>query len=174
MGRKKLNFNPKDFSKSNAQEAGFKTKALAIKILKNTPKKNYLNFGSVNELTDYIKNQKIRLENIGIDVDSFYKQKPGTKKKYRQAFDRIEALLKQHDENKPKKFHVTAEIKRKITYTKPKKQYVYDHDSLLDSRVIEANSEKEAKEIIAAEIQEAFAQDEYSGAAAYNIDAIQD
>ena len=75
MGRKKLNFSTKDFKKSNAQEAGFKTKALAIKFLKSTPKKTFSNFTSVNELTDYIKNQKNKLKDLGIDVDFAYKQK---------------------------------------------------------------------------------------------------
>lgn len=75
MGRKKLNFSTKDFKKSNAQEAGFKTKALAIKFLKSTPKKTFSNFTSVNELTDYIKNQKNKLSDLGIDVDFAYKQK---------------------------------------------------------------------------------------------------
>ena len=46
------------------------------------------------------------------------------------------------------------------------------NDSLLDSRVIEAKSEKEAKKIMIAEIEEAFAADKYSGAATYNVDSI--
>jgi hypothetical protein len=92
MGRKKLNFNPKDFKKSNAQEAGFKSKALAIKFLKNTPKKNYSNFGSVNELTDYIKNQKIKLANIGIDTDFLYKQKPRKTKAEKEKIKQFEEL----------------------------------------------------------------------------------
>ena len=41
MGPKKLNFNPKDFTKFNAQEAGFQTKALALKFLKSSPKSNF-------------------------------------------------------------------------------------------------------------------------------------
>jgi hypothetical protein len=45
-------------------------------------------------------------------------------------------------------------------------------DSLLDSRIIEAKSEKDAKDIMIAEIEEAFTRDEYSGAAAYKIDSI--
>ena len=122
MGPKKLNFNPKDFTKFNAQEAGFQTKALALKFLKSSPKSNFSKFASIDELTNYLKNRKNKLENIGIDVDYVYKQKPRTKKKYRQAFDRIEALLKQHDEkSKVKKFHITAEIQGKITYSRPKK-----------------------------------------------------
>ncbi len=44
-------------------------------------------------------------------------------------------------------------------------------DSLLDSRVIEAASEKDARDIMRAEIEEAFDEDEYSGAATYNVDA---
>ena len=54
-------------------------------------------------------------------------------KKIAQA---LEAKLKQYDEkNKVKKFHLTAEIQRKITYTKTntktktQKQYEYAHDS---------------------------------------------
>ena len=90
--------------------------------MRSSPKKNYSNFRSVNELTDYIKDQKNKLANIGIDADFWYKQKPRTKKKYRQAFETIKALFKQHDDkSKVKKFHITAEINRKITYTKPKK-----------------------------------------------------
>ena len=82
-----------------------------------------------------------------------------------------------------KKYHITAEINRGITFTKKNgKVYKYDSqyqhgklttkDSLLDSRVIEAKSEQEAKDIMIAEIEEAFAMDEYSGAAKYNVDSI--
>ena len=90
----------------------------------------------------------------------------------------IETKLNKFDERKLMKFHITAEIKRAITFTlKNGKVYKYaseyqhgklkTNDSLLDSRVIEAKSEKEAKEIMIAEIEEAFAEDEYSGAATY-------
>jgi 5-methylcytosine-specific restriction enzyme A len=173
MGRKKLNFSRKDFTKSNAQEAGFKTKTLAIKFWKTTPKNDLSNFDSVDELTNYIKTQKNKLENIGIDVNSVYKQKPRNTKNKNKKLEALETKLKQYDEkNKVKKFHITAEIQRKITYTKPKKQYEYALDSILDSRVIEASSEKEAKEIMAAEIQAAFEYDEYSGCAAINLDNV--
>ena len=181
MGRKKLNFSRKDFKKSNALESGFKTKALALKFWKTTPKNKLSNFNSVDELTDYIKTQKDKLENIGIDVNS--KRKPRLTKdkmKNKKIAQALEAKLKQYDEkNKVKKFHLTAEIQRKITYTKTntktktQKQYEYAHDSLLDSRVIEATSEAEARKIMAAEIEQAFEQDEYSGAAKYSIDAIE-
>ena len=74
--------------------------------------------------------------------------------------------------------HITAELNRGITFTKKNgKIYKYNtngiqtKDSLLDSRVIEVKSEKEAKDIMIAEIEEAFAMDEYSGAAKYNIDS---
>ena len=66
-----------------------------------------------------------------------------------------------------KRNHITAEIKRSITFTKKNgKVYKYDSnyrhakfntkDSWLDSRVIEARSKKEAQEIMVEEIQEAF------------------
>ena len=58
MGRKKLNFSRKDFKKSNALESGFKTKALALKFWKTTPKNKLSNFNSVDELTDYIKREQ--------------------------------------------------------------------------------------------------------------------
>ncbi len=91
--------------------------------------------------------------------------------------------LTNYEKGRPKKYHLTAEIKRGITFTKTNgKVYKYDaqyqhgklntKDSLLDSRVIEAKSEQDAKKIMIAEIEEAFAQDEYSGAAAYSIDDI--
>ena len=71
MGRKKLNFSRKEFKKSDAQTAGFATKAAALKFFKHTPKNKIDNFKSVGELVDYIKNQKDKLKNIGVDVD-FY------------------------------------------------------------------------------------------------------
>jgi len=107
-------------------------------------------------------------------------------KKEKTFFKNVKALdskLTKYEEGRPKKYHITAEIKRGITFTKANgKKYKYDaqyqhgklktKDSLLDSRVIEAKSEKDAKDIMIAEIEEAFAQDEYSGAAAYSIDDI--
>ena len=71
MGRKKLNFSRKDFKKSDAQSAGFTTKGAALKFFKNTPKNKLDNFKSVNELVEYIKNQKDKLKTFGLDVD-FY------------------------------------------------------------------------------------------------------
>ena len=41
MGRKNLNFKLKDFKKSDAQDAGFKTKAIAIKFLNQHQKIKY-------------------------------------------------------------------------------------------------------------------------------------
>ena len=76
MGRKKLNFSRTDFKKSDAQSAGFKTKGAALKFFKNTPKNKLDNFKSVNELVEYIKNQKDKLKTFGLDVDFLYKQKP--------------------------------------------------------------------------------------------------
>jgi hypothetical protein len=58
MGRKKLNFSKKEFKKSDAQTAGFATKAEALIFFKHTPKNKIENFKSVGELVDYIKNQK--------------------------------------------------------------------------------------------------------------------
>ena len=121
MGRKKLNFSRKDFTKSNAQEAGIKTNTLAIKFWKTTPKNDLSNFDSVDELTNYIKTQKNKLENIGIDVNSVYKQKPRNTKNKNKKLEALETKLKQYDEkNKVKNFHITAEIQRKITYSRPK------------------------------------------------------
>jgi len=76
MGRKKLNFHLKDFKKSDAQQAGFKTKGLAVKFFKITPKNKLSNFNTVNELTDYVKSQKEKMNKLGLDVDFSYKQKP--------------------------------------------------------------------------------------------------
>ena len=78
MGRKKLNFHLQDFKKPDAQQAGFKTKGLAIKFFKITPQNKLSNFNTVNELTDYIKSQK---DKLGLDVD---KQKPRLTKEKKQ------------------------------------------------------------------------------------------
>ena len=43
MGRKKLNFSLKDFQKSDALETEFKTKGIALKFLKSTPKNKLSN-----------------------------------------------------------------------------------------------------------------------------------
>ena len=75
MGRKKLNFKLKDFKKSDAQDAGFKTKAIALKIFKSTPKNKLQYFNNVDELTNYIKYQKNKLEKLGLDIGLSYKQK---------------------------------------------------------------------------------------------------
>ena len=94
----------------------------------------------------------------------------------------FESKLTKYSEH-PKKYHITAESKRGITFTKKNgKGYKYDaqyqhgkmntKDSLLDSRIIEAKSEQDAKDIMIAEIEEAFTRDDYSGAAAYKIDSI--
>ncbi len=45
--------------------------------------------------------------------------------------------------------------------------------SLLDSCVIEATSEKESQDIMRAEIEETFAEDNYSGVATYNVDDVE-
>ena len=84
MGRKKLNFKLKDFKKSDAQAAGFKTKAIAIKFFKSTPKNKLQNFNTVDELTNYIKNQKSKLETLGLDIDLTYKQKSRLTKQQKQ------------------------------------------------------------------------------------------
>ena len=92
MGRKKLNFKLKDFKKSDAQAAGFKTKAIAIKFFKSTPKNKLQNFNNVDELTNYIKNQKTKLENLGLDIDLTYKQKSRLTKQQKQNNKTFEEL----------------------------------------------------------------------------------
>ena len=92
MGRKKLNFKLKDFKKSDAQAAGFKTKAIAIKFFKSTPKNKLQNSNTVYELTNYIKNQKLKLETLGLDIDLTYKQKPRLTKQQKQNKKTFEEL----------------------------------------------------------------------------------
>ena len=93
-GKKKLNFHLKDFKKSDAHQAGFKAKGLAIKFFKITPKNKLSNFSTVNELKDYIKSQKEKIDKLGLAVD---KQKPRLtkeKKQYNQSTKELETKLK--------------------------------------------------------------------------------
>ena len=112
------------------------------------------------------------------------KQKEETKVRNENIIEHEKRLKKYEERKLPKKYHITAQIKRSITFTSKKgKVYTYaaghqhgkikTKDSLLDSRVIEATSEKEARDIMRAEIEEAFDEDEYSGAATYNVDDVE-
>ena len=51
-----------------------KQKGFAIKFFKITPKNKSSNFNSVNELIDYIKNQKEKIDKLGLDVDQVQHQ----------------------------------------------------------------------------------------------------
>jgi len=101
MGRKKLNFSRKEFKKSDAQSSGFSTKGAALKFFKSTPKNKLDNFKSVNELVEYIKNQKDKLKTFGSDVDFLYKQKPRLTKEQKGKKEKgkeLEKQLKEYEE----------------------------------------------------------------------------
>ena len=173
----KHTFKLGDIKKQDVKETGFTTKQQAFKFLDALDKK-YTDFKTKDELVDYIKSKK---DKLNLDFSKFGKSWKSTKtnRQFKVNFKDIENKLDKYDARKPKKYHITAEINRGITFTSKKgKVYKYGSnsiqtkDSLLDSRVIEAKSEKEAKDIMIAEIEEAFAMDEYSGAAKYNVDSI--
>jgi hypothetical protein len=184
--RTKHTFKLSDIKKEDVKSTGFTTKQQALKFLTNILDKKYMDFKSKDDLVNYIKTKKDNLEKH-LDLSGFGRKKRITKKGkafIKEAKD-LESKLKKYEERKlPKKYHITAQIKRSITFTSKKgKVYTYaaghqhgkikTKDSLLDSRVIEATSEKEAQDIMRAEIEEAFDEDEYSGAATYNVDDVE-
>ena len=170
--RTKHAFKLGDIKKADVKGTGFTTKKQTLTFLSDILDKKYTDFKTKDELLNYIKNKREKLE---LDLSHYGKKKPMTKKakNYLKNVEGIENLFKKYDEKrKPNKYHITAEITRNITFDKTKKQYKYAQDSLFDSRVIEAKSEEEAKKIMIAEIELAFNQDEYSAAARYNVEAI--
>ena len=94
MGRKKLNFSRTDFKKTDAQAAGFTTKGAALKFFKHTPKNKLDKFKSVNELVEYIKNQKNKLKTFGLDVYFLYKQKPRLTNEQKGKKEKVNELTK--------------------------------------------------------------------------------
>ena len=173
----KHTFKLGDIKKQDVKETGFTTKQQAFKFLDALDKK-YTDFKTKDELVDFIKSKK---DKLNLDFSKFGKSWKSTKtnRQFKVNFKDIENKLDKYDARKPKKYHITAEINRGITFTSKKGKVtkygsnaLQTKDSLLDSRVIEAKSEKEAKDIMIAEIEEAFAMDEYSGAAKYNVDSI--
>ena len=119
MGRKKLNFSRTDFKKSDAQSAGFTTKGAALKFFKSTPKNKLDNFKSVDELVEYIKNQKDKLKTFGLDVDFLYKQKPRLTKEQKgkkEEGKELEKQLKDYEEalSGPEKIDSDTFIFKKI------------------------------------------------------------
>jgi hypothetical protein len=180
----KHTFKLSDIKKGDVKQTGFTTKQQSLKFLTNILDKKYTDFKTKDELITYIKIKKDNLDKH-LDVSGYGKKKRMTKKEmtFFKNVKELESKLTKYEERRPKKYHITAEIKRGITFTKANgKKYKYDSqyqhgklktkDILLDSRIIEARSEQDAKNIMIAEIEEAFAMDEYSGAAAYNIDDV--
>ena len=174
--RTKHTFKLGDIKKDDVKATGFTTKQQALKFL-NALDKKYTDFKTKDELVDYVKSKKDKLD---LDFSKWGKNRKIKKtKNFMKLVQQFEGKLAKYDERKPKKFHITAEIKRGITFTSKKGKVtkygsntMETKDILLDSRVIEAKSEQEAREIMVAEIEEAFSMDDYSGAAKYNVDAI--
>ena len=181
----KHTFKLSDIKKVDVKSTGFTTKQQSIEFLNDILDKKYTDFKTKEELINYIKTKKENLDKH-LDTSGYYKKKKritNKEKTFLNNVKKFESKLTKYEEGKPKRYHITAEIKRGITFTKKNgKVYKYDaqyqhgklktKDSLLDSRIIEAKSEQAAKDIMIAEIEEAFAWDEYSGAAAYDIENI--
>ena len=79
--------------------------------------KKYTDFKTKDELINFIKTKK---DKLNIDLSGYGKKKRMTKKakQYLNNVKLIEDKINKHDS--PKKIHITAEIKRSITFTKKK------------------------------------------------------
>ena len=100
--------------------------------------------------------------------------------------DKFMMMISKNKTKKPlEKFHLTAVLKRTITYTNKKtgkinkyneedhSRLLKGHDTLTDSRVIEANSLEEAKKLFYGTLQVEQAFEEYSSSAWVNLDDVQ-
>ena len=137
----KHTFKLGDIKQNDVKETGFTTKQQALKFL-NALDKQHTDFKTKDELIDYIKSKK---DKLNLDFSKFGKKWKSTKtnRQFKVNFKNIEDKLNKYDARKPQKYHITAEIKRGITFTKKNgKVYKYGSnarqtkDSLLDSRVI--------------------------------------
>ena len=95
----------------------------------------------------------------------------------KHEFKQIKQEKKKERINPPiDKIHLTAKIRRIITFTKTNGKvykYLEGHDSLLDSRVILATSKQAAEKIMRDEIDRDYTAEEYSSAAKYGIISIE-
>ena len=109
-----------------------------------------------------------------------------TREKKEGKEDKFMMLMSKNKTKKSlEKFHLTAIIKRTITYTNKKNGRInkYDeenhsrllvgHDKLTDSRVIEATSEQEAQKIFYEALSNDHSYEEYSDAARVHLDNVQ-
>jgi len=109
-----------------------------------------------------------------------------TREKKEGKEDKFMMLMSKNKNKKSlEKFHLTAIIKRTITYTNKKNGKInkYDeenhsrllvgHDKLTDSRVIEATSEQEAQKIFYEALSNDHSYEEYSAAARVHLDNVQ-
>jgi len=109
-----------------------------------------------------------------------------TREKKEGKEDKFMMLMSKNKNKKSlEKFHLTAIIKRTITYTNKKNGRInkYDeenhsrllvgHDKLTDSRVIEATSEQEAQKIFYEALSNDHSYEEYSAAARVHLDNVQ-
>ena len=100
--------------------------------------------------------------------------------------DKFMMMISKNKTKKPlEKFHITAIMKRTITYTNKKSgkinQYKEEdhsrvlkgHDTLTDSRVIEAKSFEEAKQLFHGTLKQEQEYEEYSSSAWVNLDDVQ-
>ena len=114
----KHNFKLSDIKKADVKNTGFTTKQQSIKFLNDVLDKQYTFFKTKDELINYVKIKRDKL-NKYIDLSDYGKKKMMTKKgkDFLKNVQYIETKLYKYDERKPKKFHITAEIKRAITFT---------------------------------------------------------
>ena len=100
--------------------------------------------------------------------------------------DKFMMMISKNKTKKPlEKFHLTAVMKRSITYTHKKtgkinkykeedhSRVLKGHDTLTDSRVIEAKSLEEAKQLFYGTLKVEQEYEEYSSAAWVNLDDVQ-
>ena len=115
--RTKHTFKLSDIKKGDVKQTGFTTKQQSIKFLNDILDKKYTDFKTKDELITYIKTKKDYL-NKHLDVSGYGKKKRTTKKEM-TFFKNVKALdskLTKYEEGRPKKYHITAEIKRGITF----------------------------------------------------------
>ena len=95
----------------------------------------------------------------------------------KHEFKQIKQEKKKERINPPiDKIHLTAKIRRTITFTKKNGKvykYLEGQDSLLDSRVILATSKQAAEKIMRDEIDRDYTAEEYSSAAKYGIISVE-
>jgi hypothetical protein len=136
-----------------------------------TLKDSYISLLQIAVKNDDIQFKKYEYTKIKSDVKTVRKTKENKVNKLMNIFKKYTS----HSKLPVQKFHLSAKITRDITFTNKKsgKKYNYNgYDNFKDSRIIEARTLEEAKNIMIDEIYDDYQEDDYSEAASYLINNV--